>query len=236
MQIGPRRIRKTKNSYVTRSTNSSPKPNATPLPRYGELPKPVLPKTENRKLLKGQKAIVTGASSGIGRSIALALGHAGADVCVNYVAGEDKAQAMVDELRGHGHTAMSFKADVSSEDDVARMFDAVREEFGTVDISDQQRRPAVGCAGRSDDPGAVEQSHRRQSDRPISLRARSDPRIQAPRRAAGNLVLRRQDHLHQLGPRSHPLGWSRELRGVERRRDVDDEKHRAGSRAAIAFA
>src|SRR4029079_893567 len=107
---------------------------STPLPRYGELPKPVLPKTENRKLLKGQKAIVTGASSGIGRSIALALGHAGADVCVNYVAGEDKAEAMVDELRGHGHTAMSFKADVSREDDVAKMFGACREEFGTVDI------------------------------------------------------------------------------------------------------
>ena len=69
---------------------------------FMDLPKPVIPKTENRKLLKGQKAIVTGASSGIGRSIALALGHAGASVCVNYVAGEDKAQAMVDELRGHG--------------------------------------------------------------------------------------------------------------------------------------
>src|SRR5690242_1860209 len=78
---------------------------------FDNLPKPVLPKTENRKLLKDQKAIVTGASSGIGRSIALALGHAGADVCVNYVAGEDKAQAMVDELRGHGHTAIAFKAD-----------------------------------------------------------------------------------------------------------------------------
>ena len=112
----------------------SPRPTANPLPRYGELPKPVLPKTENRKLLKGQKAIVTGASSGIGRSIALALGHAGADVCINYVAGEDKAQAMADELRGHGHTAMSFKADVSNEVDVAKMFGAVREEFGTVDI------------------------------------------------------------------------------------------------------
>src|SRR5262245_23739339 len=98
------------------------------------LQKPVVPKMENRKLLKGQKAIVTGASSGIGRSIALALGHAGAAVCVNYVAGEDKAQAMVDELRGHGHTAMAFKADVSSEEDVAAMFNAVRDEFGTVDI------------------------------------------------------------------------------------------------------
>jgi glucose 1-dehydrogenase len=101
---------------------------------FMDLPKPVVPKMENRKLLKGQKAIVTGASSGIGRSIALALGHAGADVCVNYVAGEDKAQAMVDELRGHGHSAMAFKADVSNEDDVAKMFKAVGEEFGTVDI------------------------------------------------------------------------------------------------------
>src|SRR5919106_5408556 len=101
---------------------------------FTDLPKPVVPKTENRKLLRGQKAIVTGASSGIGRSIALALGHAGADVCINYVAGEDKAQAMVDELRGHGHAAMSFKADVSNEEDVAKMFAAVREEYGTVDI------------------------------------------------------------------------------------------------------
>src|SRR2546423_3123015 len=100
-------------------------------PKFVEPPRPVLPKTENRKLLKGQKAIVTGASSGIGRSIALALGHAGADVCINYVAGEDKAQAMVDELRGHGHTAMSFKADVSNEEDVEKMFAAVCDKFGT---------------------------------------------------------------------------------------------------------
>src|SRR5438477_3689097 len=113
---------------------SRPKPKMPHAQTFGDLPKPVVPKTENRKLLKGQKATVTVASSGIGRSIALALGHAGASVCVNYVAGEDKAKAMVDELREHGHTAMSFKADVSSEDDVAKMFAAVREEFGTVDI------------------------------------------------------------------------------------------------------
>ena len=101
---------------------------------FMDLPKPVVPKMENRKLLEGQKAIVTGAISGIGRSIALALGHAGAAVCVNYVAGEEKAQAMVDELRGHGHIAFSFRADVSNETEVAAMFEAVRNEFGTVDI------------------------------------------------------------------------------------------------------
>ncbi len=50
------------------------------------------------------------------------------------MAGEDKAEVMVKELRGHGHTAMSCKADVSKEDQVAAMFAAVRNEFGTVDI------------------------------------------------------------------------------------------------------
>src|SRR3982751_6091212 len=99
---------------LTASTATRPKPAMPHAQNFMDLPKPVVPKSENRKLLKGQKAIVTGASSGIGRSIALALGHAGASVCINYVAGEDKAQAMVDELRGHGHTAISFKADVSN--------------------------------------------------------------------------------------------------------------------------
>src|SRR5437660_9654594 len=111
-----------------------PKPKMPHSQDFSDLPKPVVPKTENRKLLKGQKALVTGASSGIGKSIALALGHAGADVCVNYVAGEDRAQAMVNELRGDGHTAFAYRADVSSEEDVAKMFEAVRDEFGTVDI------------------------------------------------------------------------------------------------------
>lgn len=115
-------------------TRPKPKMPHSQAQQFNDLPKPVVPKTENRKLLKGQKAIVTGASSGIGRSIALALGHAGADVCVNYVSGADKAQAMVDELRGHGHTAIAFQADISKEDQVAKMFAAVCEEFGTVDI------------------------------------------------------------------------------------------------------
>jgi glucose 1-dehydrogenase len=118
------------------SDEASPSPESAspPAPAFVELPKPVLPKNENRDLLRGQKAIVTGASSGIGRAIALALGHAGADVCVNYLGGEDKARAVIEELRGHGHTAMMCKADVSSEDEVAQMFAAVRAEFGTVDI------------------------------------------------------------------------------------------------------
>jgi glucose 1-dehydrogenase len=85
-------------------------------------------------VLAGHKALVTGANSGIGRAIAVALGAAGADVVVNYVVGDDAASAVVDEIRGHGVNAIAIKADVSSEADVERMFgDAIRE-LGTIDI------------------------------------------------------------------------------------------------------
>src|SRR6266478_2975834 len=105
-----------------------PKPKMPYSQDFSNLPKPVVPKTENRKLLKGQKAIVTGASSGIGRSIALALGHAGADVCINYVTGADKAQAMVDELNECGHTAFAHQADVSKEDQVGAVAESHRRQ------------------------------------------------------------------------------------------------------------
>ena len=86
------------------------------------------------KDLAGQKALVTGANSGIGLSVALALGAAGADVVVNYVTGDDAANAVVDEIRRSGVRALAIKADVSSEADVERMFAQMFGEFGTIDI------------------------------------------------------------------------------------------------------
>ncbi|MFS6749802.1 SDR family NAD(P)-dependent oxidoreductase, partial [Staphylococcus aureus] len=86
------------------------------------------------KILSGQKALVTGAHSGIGEGVALALGEAGADVCVNYVDGDDAAQAVVEKLQGFGVNAFAHKADVSDENQVAAMFKAAVERFGTVDI------------------------------------------------------------------------------------------------------
>ena len=85
-------------------------------------------------LLKGQKAIVTGASSGIGRAVAIALGDAGADVVVNYVGDEHPALEVVNRIRGAGRRAMSVLADVSKSDQVEAMFQRAIEEFGTVDI------------------------------------------------------------------------------------------------------
>lgn len=85
-------------------------------------------------LLKGQKALVTGANSGIGRAIAVALGAAGADVVVNYVDGDAAAQAVVQEITAAGSRAIAIKADVSSETDVQAMFRQMFREFGTIDI------------------------------------------------------------------------------------------------------
>ncbi|MFU9034360.1 MULTISPECIES: SDR family oxidoreductase [Streptomyces] len=85
-------------------------------------------------LLKGQKALVTGANSGIGRATAVALGRAGADVVVNYVAGRDEAEKVVEEIASFGVRAAAYEADVSDEGQVVAMTDRMVKEFGTVDI------------------------------------------------------------------------------------------------------
>jgi glucose 1-dehydrogenase len=87
-----------------------------------------------QRVLAGQKALVTGANSGIGRGVALALGLAGADVVVNYVSGDDTANAVVDEIRSKGAQAFAYQADVSNESQVAAMFKNMCERFGTIDI------------------------------------------------------------------------------------------------------
>ncbi|OKI61763.1 SDR family oxidoreductase [Streptomyces sp. MJM1172] len=89
---------------------------------------------ETPRILKGQKALVTGANSGIGKATAIGLGRAGADVVVNYVAGAQEAEAVVEEIKSHGVRAYAHEADVSREDLVVAMVDRMVEEFGTIDI------------------------------------------------------------------------------------------------------
>ncbi|MGF1508220.1 MAG: SDR family oxidoreductase [Myxococcota bacterium] len=84
--------------------------------------------------LKGQTAIVTGASSGIGEGVAYALGEAGANIVVNYASSQGPAEEAAEKLRGMGVQASIFKADVSSEADVQAMFAHAVETYGTVDI------------------------------------------------------------------------------------------------------
>jgi glucose 1-dehydrogenase len=98
------------------------------------LPDVHLPACPINRVLKGQKAIVTGANSGIGRAIAVALGHAGADVCVNYVTRPEEAEKTLQGVTTCGANAFTFQADVTKEDQVQAMFQATIREFGTVDI------------------------------------------------------------------------------------------------------
>lgn len=86
------------------------------------------------KVLVGQKALVTGANSGIGRAVALALGHAGADVVVNYVVGEETAEEVVQQIKESGSNSYAYKADVSNEHEVQSMFRDMTAKFGTIDI------------------------------------------------------------------------------------------------------
>ncbi|HBS29566.1 MAG TPA: sugar dehydrogenase [Phycisphaerales bacterium] len=103
-----------------------------------DLPEVVLPRCEVRPILKGQKAIVTGASSGIGRAIAVGLCAAGADVVVNYIGDGAPAEEVVHEATHCGCAsrgrAIAIRADVSDEKQVTDMFRRTIEEFGTVDI------------------------------------------------------------------------------------------------------
>jgi glucose 1-dehydrogenase len=84
--------------------------------------------------LKGQSALVTGANSGIGKAVAIAMGNEGANVVVNYVSKPDVAQQVVDEIKFNGGNAIALAADVSKEDQVQSMFQAMFKEFGTIDI------------------------------------------------------------------------------------------------------
>jgi glucose 1-dehydrogenase len=98
------------------------------------LPPVVMPACEERRILAGQKALVTGASSGIGKAVAIALGGAGADVAVNYLSGDDEAEAVVDAIKQKRSGAVAIQADVSKEDQVQAMFARMFDRFGTIDI------------------------------------------------------------------------------------------------------
>ena len=95
---------------------------------------PVAPASAVPKVLRGQKALVTGASSGIGKAVAIALGEAGADVAVNYRKGSDAAEEVARIIRTNGTRALAVEGDVSREDHVEGMFRRTIESFGTIDI------------------------------------------------------------------------------------------------------
>lgn len=99
-----------------------------------DAPEVVMPTCKLPRLLEGQKALVTGANSGIGRGAALALAQAGADVMVNFYSNPEAAEEVVDAVREAGSEGASFRADVSQENQVRAMFERMFDQFGTIDI------------------------------------------------------------------------------------------------------
>ena len=84
--------------------------------------------------LEGQVALVTGASRGIGRAVAIRLAQAGADIVVNYAGSEGAAQETVDAVKALGRNAIKIQANVADAEEVAAMVDQAHKEFGHLDI------------------------------------------------------------------------------------------------------
>jgi 3-oxoacyl-(acyl-carrier-protein) reductase len=102
--------------------------------------------------LEGRTALVTGASRGIGRAIALALAAEGADVAVNYVSNEAAAASLVEEIQALGRKAVLARADVSDFPDTYSMAHSVLDQFGHIDI-------LVNNAGVTSDKTFVNMDH-----------------------------------------------------------------------------
>ena len=99
-----------------------------------KFPRVIMPQCSTERILRGQKALVTGANSGIGKAIAIGLGQAGADVVVNYVRGEKQADEVVEAIQSGDSRAYAHQADVSNENQVQAMFEKMFSEFETIDI------------------------------------------------------------------------------------------------------
>jgi len=88
----------------------------------------------NTAQLIGKIALVTGASRGIGRAVALSLATAGADVVVNFRVAKKEADSLADEIKRIGRRCLTVQADVSKATEVERLISAVRSELGTVSV------------------------------------------------------------------------------------------------------
>lgn len=86
------------------------------------------------RLLQDTRALVTGASSGIGEAIARALADAGASVVVNYLSGQEAANRIVEDIRQRGGHAVAAQADVSKPGDCSRLFEVAQRELGGIDL------------------------------------------------------------------------------------------------------
>jgi enoyl-[acyl-carrier protein] reductase III len=94
---------------------------------------------------QGKKALITGGSRGIGRGIALKLAAGGAQVAIHYYQNKDAALATLEKVRALGSTGFLVRADVCRTEEVLRLFQQVRSEFGSLDIFVSNARPEASA-------------------------------------------------------------------------------------------
>ncbi len=90
---------------------------------------------------QGKKALITGGSRGIGRGIALKLAEGGAQIAVHYFRNKEAAQATLEKVRALGSNGFLVQADVCKSEEVRRLFQQVRSEFGSLDVLVSNARP-----------------------------------------------------------------------------------------------
>src|SRR5580704_4081583 len=110
--------------------------------------------------MNGQTALVTGASRGLGRAIALRLAREGASVAVNYVARRELAEEVVEEIRAGGGRAISVHADVGDPDEGRRMVERVTLDLGPVSILVNNAGTLYRATLESFDPAEMERMRR----------------------------------------------------------------------------
>lgn len=172
----------------------------------------------NHSPLAGHAAIVTGASSGIGLAVAQALADAGAAVAVNYHAHAEPAEELVARIAARGGKAIAVKADVSSEDDVERLFDMAATQFGRIDVlvsnSGVQKDAAIADMTLEDWKKVIDINLTGQflCAREAVKRFRSQPKAGRPARSAGSIVT--MSSVHEIIPWAGHVNYASAKGGV----------------------
>lgn len=168
--------------------------------------------------LKHHTVLVTGASSGIGLSVAEAMAQAGARVVFNFHSHEEAALDAVESIRKKDGQAIAVQADVSKEPDVARLFDAAVQAFGRVDVlvsnSGMQKDAAIGEMSLDDWKAVIDVNLTGQflCIREAIRRFRQQPVSSRPARSAGAIIA--MSSVHEVIPWAGHVNYAASKGGI----------------------